>query len=111
MIGQVGGIFTLGYEFDEKKNLKVGLNLRTDHHKDYGTINGGVSVPRYSTNKLSDLSTSIFAEYTQRVSQLFRFALNGSYDRDDMLKSVGAKADDSAEALQGWTLQGLLMQI
>ncbi len=102
-----GGIFTLGYEFDEKKNLKVGLNLRTDHHKDYGTINNGVSVPRYDITKLSDLSTSIFAEYTQRVNQLFRFALNSSYDRNDMLKAIIEDANNKTYSMQGWTLQGI----
>ncbi|WP_241993672.1 TonB-dependent receptor [Helicobacter sp. MIT 05-5293] len=110
----LGGIFTLGYEFDERKNLKVGLNLRSDTHKDETTYKcaNGVSDcnendPMDINTKLSDFSTSIFAEYTQRVSQLFRFALNGSYDRNDMLKAVVKNTDDKTYSMQGWTLQGI----
>lgn len=102
-----GAIFTLGYEFDEKKNLKVGLNLRTDHHKDTTSYVSTSSIATELDTKLSDLSTSIFAEYTQRISPLFRFAINGSYDRDDMLKAFVKNQDDKTYSLSGWTLQGV----
>ena len=61
-------------------------------------------------NKISDLSTSIFAEYAQSINDILRFALNGSYDRNDFLKGSSTNNKDltSIKHLQGWTLQGIV---
>ena len=100
----IGGIFTLGYDFDEDKSLKGGLSIKQDYHysKDPNNATGD------DNKKLRDLSTSIFAEYAQRINQTFRFSLSGSYDRNDMLYAYVGTRNESIVHLQGWTLQGIL---
>ncbi|WP_258864272.1 TonB-dependent receptor [Helicobacter sp. MIT 99-10781] len=103
----VGGIFTLGYDFDENKKLKVGLNLKSDmtNHTDK-PLPGATGTN--DNESFKDLSTSIFAEYTQRINQTFRFAVNGSYDRNDLLSvKTDEVKDTSAKHLQGFTLQAI----
>lgn len=83
----LGLIETLNFDFDEYKNLKVGLNVRQDNHNNTLTrwTSNNHTFTR-SDDKLKDISTSIFAEYAQTLNSIFRFAINGSYDRNDMLK-------------------------
>lgn len=102
----IGGIFTLGYDFDADKRFNMGVNLRNDNHKnnDYGANSEAAG-----STKLSDFSTSIFAEYAQRLNSIFRFALNGSYDRNDVLSvSIADEPNAGKPVQQGWTLQGIM---
>ena len=103
----IGGIFTLGADFDENKKLKGGINLKHNKHQGKDRNAAGVSTTQ-DESTLKELSTSIFAEYTQRISQTFRFALSGSYDRNDMLYTYIDGAKYNNDSLQGWTLQGIL---
>lgn len=102
----LGGIFTLGVDFDADKNLKFGLNLKNDN-TDHGDSVAPGSTSTNDNNKIKDLSTSIFAEYAQRFNQTFRFVLNGSYDRNDVTYAV-IDTQPPSRHLQGWTLQGIL---
>ncbi len=105
----LGIIETLNIDFDENKNLKIGVNLKNDNinHTDK-PLPGATGTN--DNNKISDLSTSIFAEYAQSINDILRFALNGSYDRNDFLKGSSTNNKDltSIKHLQGWTLQGIV---
>lgn len=102
----IGGIFTLGYDFDEDKKLKGGLNLKHNKHQSKDRDANGVSTTQ-DESTLKELSTSVFGEYTQRISQTFRFALSASYDRNDMLYTYIDGQKYGNDSLQGWTLQGI----
>lgn len=104
----LGLIETLGVAFDEKKNLKVGLNLKSDNTNHTDKPLPGATGTN-DNDKISDFSTSIFAEYAQAVNSLFRFAVNGSYDRNDLLstKFADPDTDTGLKSMQGWTLQGI----
>ena len=69
-----GGILTLSYDIVQDSNLKFGANLKRDHHLESAN----------DKSDLTELTTSIFAQYAQRISD-FRFVIAGSYDRADML--------------------------
>ena len=97
----LGLIETLGFAFGENIDFKFGVNLRNDNHTSTDKNMGGSTT---GTGDLRDFSTSIFAEYAQRITNWFRFVLNGSYDRNDVLKAK----DWWKISLQGWTLQGIL---
>ena len=73
-----GAILTLSYDFTQDSNLKFGTNLRVDHH-DGTTIQAQPKI-----DDLKELTSSIFAQYAQRIS-VFRFVLAASYDRLDGL--------------------------
>lgn len=104
----LGLIETLNFDFDEYKNLKVGLNVRQDNHNNTLTRwTSNNSTFTRSDDKLKDISTSIFAEYAQTLNSIFRFAINGSYDRNDMLKVKIADVEDKTYSIYGWTLQGI----
>lgn len=105
----LGLIETVDFNFGENIDFKVGLNLKQDNHRNTNErwSNGGTSIFTKEKDDLRDISTSIFAEYAQRI-EWFRFALNASYDRNDMLKAVQKNATDKTFSLQGWTLQGIL---
>ena len=99
----IGLIETLGIDFGDNINLKVGVNLRNDNHKNYDPSK--VADPE---TKLSDFSTSIFAEYAQRFSDMFRLMLSASYDRNDMLRAVISGTKDKTYSLQGGTAQAIV---
>ena len=103
----LGLIETVDFAFGDNIDFKFGVNLKQDTHRNTNerttTSNGFVK----EKDDQRDISTSIFAEYAQRISW-FRFALNGSYDRNDMLKVIKSNASDKKYSLQGWTLQGIL---
>lgn len=99
----LGGVFTVGYDFDADKNLKVGVNLKQDNHKN--TDRGANADP---STKLGDLSTSVFTEYAQRINDTFRFILSAGYDRNDMLKVEIPNNDDDKISLDGFNAQGVL---
>ena len=104
----LGLIETVDFAFGENIDFKVGLNLKQDTHRNTNerttTSNGFVK----EKDDQRDISTSIFAEYAQRINDWFRFALSGSYDRNDMLKVISKNTSDKTYSLQGWTLQGIL---
>lgn len=104
----LGLIETLNIAFDEHKNLKVGLNLKNDNiDHDDKPLPGATGTN--DNDKIRDLSTSLFAEYAQTLNSIFRFAINGSYDRNDFLSHSSTKSrDTSLKHLQGWTLQGIV---
>ena len=103
----LGGIFTLGFDFDKTKNLKVGVNLKQDNHKETATSWTSSNQYRNEREEISDLSSSLFAEYAQVLSDTLRVVVNGSYDRNDFISAETDK-DTSLRHLQGWTLQGIL---
>ncbi len=103
----LGGIFTLGFDFDKDKNLKVGVNLKQDNHTDKTTSWNANNQFVETNEELRDLSTSVFAEYSQIINSIFRVSLNGSYDRNDFI-SAKTEKDTSLRHLQGWTLQGIV---
>ena len=79
----LGLIETVDFAFGDNIDFKVGLNLRNDNHNARDP-----QKTTYDDTKLNDFTTSIFAEYAQRINSWFRFALNGSYDRNDILKAI-----------------------
>ena len=99
----LGAILTLAYDIYEGANVKVGANLKKDHHfeKDGVGVKGA---------DLSELTTSIFAQYAQRISN-FRFVIAGSYDRLDSLNvsviSNGAENTDKTKIKGDFSLQGI----
>lgn len=99
----LGIIETLGFTFGDNIDFKVGLNLRNDNHNSRDP-----QKTTYDDTKLTDFTTSIFAEYVQRINNWFRFSLNGSYDRNDILKAIDSNTKTEKVKLQGWTLQGIL---
>lgn len=107
----LGGVVIVGYDFDWDKNLKTGINLKQDNHKNIDPSQGADP----NTN-ISDLSTSIFAQYSQNVNSYFRFMISGSYDRNDVLNAKVEQEnkqnkekiiDTSKVHLQGFTLQSI----
>ena len=104
----LGIIETLSVDFDEDKSLKVGINLKNDNINHTDKPLPGASGTN-DNDKINDLSTSLFAEYAQRVNSLFRFVVNGSYDRNDLLstKFTNPNTDTGLKHMQGWTLQGI----
>ena len=107
----LGLIETLDFSFGENIDFKIGVNLKQDNHRNTNErwTNGNNSAFTREKDDLRDISTSIFAEYAQRVNDWFRFALNGSYDRQDVLKAMLSNVNgDKQKAPQGWTLQGIL---
>lgn len=106
----LGLIETLDFDFSDNINFKVGLNLKQDNHRN--TIerwkNGSGATFVKEKDDQRDISTSIFAEYAHRITDWFRFALNTSYDRNDVLKVIKENIGDKKYSLQGWTLQGIL---
>ena len=73
----IGGIFTLNYDINDNSNAKFGINLKRDHH--LGKDGNGVK-----DSDLTELNTSIFAQYAHRFDRL-RFIVAASYDRLDGL--------------------------
>ena len=107
----LGLIETVDFKFTDNINFKAGVNLKQDNHRNTNErwTSGNNSTFTREKDDLRDFSTSIFAEYAQRVNKRLRFALNGSYDRQDVLKAVLADVQgDKQKAPQGWTLQGIL---
>lgn len=103
----LGLIETVDFTFGDNIDFKFGVNLKQDNHRNTNertTTNNGFVKEK---DDQRDISTSIFAEYAQRISW-FRFALSGSYDRNDMLKVISKNTSDKTYSLQGWTLQGIL---
>lgn len=106
----LGFIETLDFAFGDSIDFKVGINVKQDNHKgkiESWTSNGNSTFKKEIDNQ-KDISTSIFAQYAQTITNWFRFSLNGSYDRNDMLKVIKANTSDKKYSLQGWTLQGIL---
>ncbi|MCX2716798.1 TonB-dependent receptor [Helicobacter sp. MIT 21-1697] len=104
----LGLIETLSFDFDESKNLKVGLNLKQDNHNNTLTRWNTSNTFTRSDDKLKDISTSLFAEYAHTLNDTFRLAINGSYDRNDMLKVLLENVEDKTYSIYGWTLQGIV---
>lgn len=100
----LGAILTLSYDIYEYANVKVGANLKKDHHFEK---DGDVGVKGAD---LSELTTSIFAQYAQRISA-FRFIIAGSYDRLDSLNvsviSNGVENTDKTKIKGDFSLQGI----
>ncbi|GEM_PF-2651376 len=112
----VGLVETLGYQLTKDQLVEVGLNLRQDNHKNTN-YNPDGSVTRYgnveSIDKLRDVTTSIFAKYSNRLNDIFRFSLSTSYDRNSMSNVFLPQKNGSIEtrhgqSFDGWTLQGIL---
>lgn len=103
----LGLIETVNIDINEKQNLKVGLNIKQDNHTDTITRTASNSAFVRTKDDLKDISSSIFAEYAQKIGSHFRFALNGSYDRNDMLKVSIKDVEDKTYSFDGWSLQGI----
>ncbi|MGX2982790.1 hypothetical protein [Helicobacter sp. 23-1045] len=88
--------------------LRLGVNGRRDNLK-YTSMKWGEEREILRTSSAtSDISTTIFAEYTQRVNSRVRFLLNGSYDRNDLFHSVVNNTISQNLATQDWSLQGII---
>lgn len=99
----LGGILTLQYDFNSNINLKAGINIKNDNHKNIDV--DGISDPQ---TRLSDLSTSLFVEYAHRFNNMFRLMLSASYDRNDMLKAIVPENDNTLFSIQGGSAQSIL---
>lgn len=102
----IGLIETFRFEFNESVNVKLGLNLKQDNRK--RTAENWSGRNQNLKKDFSDLSTTIFAEYSQALHSKVRLVINGSYDRNDMLKSVVNNIVANNISEQGWTLQGAI---
>ena len=84
----IGAIMTFQYDFTKDINLKFGFNLQNDNHIEdklrFANSTGTTYNLKYG-DTLRDISTSIFAEYAHRFSDMFRLMLSASYDRNDMV--------------------------
>lgn len=100
-----GAILTLGYDIYEDANVKFGVNEKRDTHREKDANTKDLN------QNLQELSTSVFAQYAQRLGA-FRFVLAGSYDRADpiiidFLDGQGNIKDKQAK-LDGFSVQGIL---
>lgn len=104
-----GAIFTLSYDFSQNSNLKFGTNLRVDKHK------GTTIQEKPKFDDLKELTSSIFVQYAQRISD-FRFVFATSYDRLDGLdaysydssKTNFKESNDKTSIKGSVSLQGAL---
>lgn len=97
-------VFSLG----DSSKVRLGVNLRRDNLKYTSQKYGEKGEIVATRTALSDISTTIFAEYAQKITQRIRFSINGSYDRNDMFHSVTNNIIASNLATQDWTLQGVI---
>ncbi len=82
-----GMIETLNFDIHKKSNLKLGVNINYNHH--YKTTKFSTDNTNYlreMNQDMSEVQTSIFAQYAQGLWGNFRFVLAGSVDRADTLK-------------------------
>lgn len=109
-----GGIFTLNYDIADRTNLKVGTNLKRDHHKGT-TTNLGTNALTLN-QEMAEFTTSVFAQIAQGIWN-FRFVLAASYDRNDPInvnvtQSSGSRwaGDPNTEqpVYPGYSLQGII---
>lgn len=109
-----GLIENLKFDLTENQNLKVGVNLKLDSHRQVG-----YQVPNEYRNKHKVLNSTEFIEYAIRFNDIFRFVASGSYERQDPIslrakkyadrRTEGAPVyDDRKLHLDGWSLQGIL---
>lgn len=101
----MGAILTLSYDINQDSNFKFGTNLRKDHHT-------SKNVSGVKTSNLDELTSSIFTQYAQRLSD-FRFILAGSYDRLDALdaysrNSRGVESNEKTKIKGNFSLQGVV---
>lgn len=104
-----GGILTLGYDATDNINIKFGANVKRDHHFEKTATTG------IKDTELSEVSTSVFAQYAQRIplgDMALRFVLAGSYDRLDTLDvyvTRNNQVNDTKTKIKGdFSLQGAL---
>ena len=103
-----GFVETLRFAFDENIDFRVGVNLKSDNRKYTSTTLNANGELLTNLNDYNDLYTTIFAEYSHAFGDRARFVINGSYDRNDSLKSITNNATADNISLDGWTLQGIL---
>ena len=97
-------VFSLG----DKSKMRFGVNLRRDNLKYTSKKYGDLGEIIATRTALSDISTTIFAEYAQKITQRTRFSINGSYDRNDMFHSITNNIVANNLTAQDWTLQGVI---
>lgn len=100
-----GTILTLGYDISENSNVKIGTNLKRDKHFEKNEND-------VKQVEVSELTTSIFAQYAQRLGS-FRFIIAGSYDRLDtfdayVLGQNNTFSSDKTKIKGDFSLQGIL---
>ena len=103
-----GVLETLQFVLDDNIDLRLGVNLKSDNRKYISTVWSAENELSTNQNDFSDLYTTIFAEYSHAFGDRMRFVLNGSYDRNDALKSIANNVARDNFSLEGWTLQGIL---
>ena len=82
-----GIIETLNFDIHKKSNLKIGANINYNHHYKSGSLSlDNVNYFREMTQDISEVQSSLFAQYAQGLWGGFRFMLAGSVDRADTLK-------------------------
>ena len=114
----VGLTETAKFDFTQNQNLKVGFMVKNDNHKandndsDASAANAALGQD-FAKRDYKLLNSSLFAEYAMRITDIFRFAVSGSYDRHDGLSIKNADTKNGEwkspnKHLQGWSLQGIL---
>ena len=109
-----GGIFTLNYDIADRTNLKVGTNLKREHHR--GTTESSTAATL--NQDLAEFYTSLFAQIAQGIGN-FRLVVAASYDRVDPIYvdyvqsanyTTKAKGDAKTEqpVYPGYSLQGIV---
>ena len=84
-----GIIETLNFDIHKKSNLKLGANINYSHHyktEALDTNNDKTNYFRNMNHDISEVQSSIFAQYAQGLWGGFRFMLAGSVDRADTMK-------------------------
>ena len=95
-----GAILTLNLDLAERTNLKVGTNLKYDHHYSYNE-NDVVDA------NLQELVSSEFIQLSQGVWN-FRFVLAATYDRADTFKEFTDDGSKAADMGHNFSLQGVV---
>lgn len=82
-----GGIVTLNFDINQNSNAKLGVNINYAHHyKSYSASPDNQNYTRQMTQDMSEVQTSLFAQYAQGLWSKFRVVFAGSLDRADTLK-------------------------
>lgn len=111
----MGIIETLSVQFNANQLLKLGLNVKNENHQRIKTYTTNLAYNAPS-QKFSELNSSVFTEYSHRINDMFRFSLNGSYDRRDPLSIYTERYSnaqrppekDKGIGLSGFTAQAIL---
>lgn len=82
-----GGIAALNFNISKRSNFKIGANINYAHHYKSSMFSRDNQLyTRQMTQDVSEVQTSLFAQYAQGLWGKFRVVFAGSVDRADTLK-------------------------